>query len=121
MGERERERDIERAEKYDAGDGISHCKVFQATATEDDRKDDREEDTDARRKGERARERKAVSVDGRLLRPSLCSRSFPLNSSAGGSGADDDDGERDSYTRRTRGCERMESRDDARERRERFV
>lgn len=86
------------------GDGISHCKVFQATAAKDDRKD-REEDTDMRgkTKWEQVRERKGVSVDGRLLR--LCSRSFPLNSSTSGGG--------DSYTRRTRGCGRMESQDDA--------
>lgn len=40
-------------------DGISHCKVFRATAGkgEDDRnKDDREDDADARRKTKRTRE-----------------------------------------------------------------
>lgn len=93
-GKRESERG--RPEKYDAGDGVSHCKVFQATAAKDDRKDDREEDTDARRKtkGEQARERKGVSVDGRLLRP--CSRSFPLNSSANGG---ERERERETHTR----------------------
>lgn len=57
---------------------------------------------DERRKG---RERKVVSVDGRLLRP--CSRSFPLNSSTSSSG------ERSAHGGRGRG--RMESQDDARE------
>lgn len=57
---------------------------------------------DERRKG---RERKVVSVDGRLLRP--CSRSFPLNSSTSSSG------ERSAHG--GRGCRRMESQDDARE------
>lgn len=47
---------------------------------------------------DRERERKVVSVDGRLLRP--CSRSFPLNSSTSG---------------RRGGRRRMESQDDARE------
>lgn len=45
---------------------------------------------DERQKG---RERKVVSVDGRLLRP--CSRSFPLNSSASGSGERSTHGGRD--------------------------
>lgn len=67
MGERERER--ERAEKYDAGDGISHCKVFQATATEDDRKDDREEDTDARRKGNGRERGKRFRLTGGCFGP----------------------------------------------------
>lgn len=57
---------------------------------------------DERRKGQ---ERKVVSVDGRLLRP--CSRSFPLNSSASGSG--------ERSTHGGRGCGRMESQDDVRE------
>lgn len=60
---------------------------------EDDRnKDDREDEADARRKTKGGRERKVVSVNGRLLRP--CSRSFPLNSSAGGSGERSTHGER---------------------------
>lgn len=73
-----------------------------------DRKDDRKDDTDERRKGNGSRERKTVLVDGRLLRPCV-SRSFPLNSSANGSG--------ERSTHEERECERMESQDDARERR----
>lgn len=57
---------------------------------ENDRKDDRKDDTDARTKDEkgeeaRERERRTVSVD-RVVASALCSRSFPLNSSASGSG-----------------------------------
>lgn len=39
-----------------------------------DRKDDRKDDTDERRKGNGSRERKTVSVDGRLLRPCVLVR-----------------------------------------------
>lgn len=41
---------------------------------ENDRKDDRKDDTDERRKGNGSRERKTVSVDGRLLRPCVLVR-----------------------------------------------
>lgn len=41
---------------------------------ENDRKDDRKDDTDERRKGNGLRERKTVSVDGRLLRPCVLVR-----------------------------------------------
>lgn len=56
-------------------------------------------------KGDERERKRAVSVDGRLLRP--CSRSFPLNSSASGGG--------ERPTRGGRVCGRMESQDDARE------
>lgn len=80
--------EIERAEKCDARASISHCKVFRATAGRGEGTAGRMADRTARMHDERRkggeREKIAVSVDGRLLRP--CSRSFPLNSSASGSG-----------------------------------